>query len=205
MYNSYKYLDPDYSYIDPNTGVLRNLFNIKEEEVLIFVESGVVTKRLQELYKSPVQIKGIESLFFIHKHLFQDIYSWAGQQRTVEIRKGAKQFFPLSHFNNAYRFIDSLILQYKGIENTSLKELSHVLAEILDSINYLHPFREGNGRTQREFLRLLALEKGLKLNLNPINDLSVYKRYMNGTINSDLSELSDLIYELISKWKIYGL
>jgi cell filamentation protein len=41
--------------------------------------------------------------------------------------------------------------------------LAHKLAEILDGINYLHPFREGNGRTQREFIRLLAMEKGLSL------------------------------------------
>jgi len=71
------------------------------------------------------------------------------------------------------------------------------LAEILDNVNYLHPFREGNGRTQREFLRLLALEKGLTLNLNPPDKNSVYERYMNGTIESDVKTLTELIFELI--------
>ena len=64
-------------------------------------------------------------------------------------------------------------------------------------MNYLHPFREGNGRVQREFLRLLALEKELTLNLNPLDNLSVYQRYMSGTINSDVNMLTDLIFELI--------
>jgi len=71
------------------------------------------------------------------------------------------------------------------------------LAEILDNVNYLHPFREGNGRTQREFLRLLALEKGLILNINPPDNKSVYERYMKGTIESNLNTLTELIFELI--------
>jgi cell filamentation protein len=83
-----------------------------------------------------------------------------------------------------------------SIKNTG-KEIANKLAEILDTVNYLHPFREGNGRTQREFLRLLALDKGLTLNLNPPDNKDVYERYMKGTINSDLSVLSDLIFELI--------
>jgi cell filamentation protein len=75
--------------------------------------------------------------------------------------------------------------------------LGEKLAEILDNVNYLHPFREGNGRAQREFLRLLALEKGLKLNLNPPDRKDVYERYMKGTIESDVKTLTDLIFELV--------
>jgi cell filamentation protein len=75
--------------------------------------------------------------------------------------------------------------------------LAEKLAEILDNVNYLHPFREGNGRTQREFLRLLALEKGLTLNLNPPDEESVYERYMKGTIESDSLTLNELIFERI--------
>ena len=73
------------------------------------------------------------------------------------------------------------------------------MAEILDNVNYLHPFREGNGRAQREFLRLLALEKGLTLNINPPDNKSVYERYMKGTIESDLKTLTELIFELIDR------
>ena len=72
-------------------------------------------------------------------------------------------------------------------------------ALILDSVNYLHPFREGNGRTQREFLRLLALEKDWKLNLNPPDNVSVYERYMEGTISGDIDLLNELIFECLSR------
>ncbi|HPS28119.1 MAG TPA: Fic family protein [Bacteroidales bacterium] len=196
MSDSYKYLDPDYTYTDPKTGILRNLADITDQDVLLFVESGVVTKRLQELFENPIKIKGIESLFAIHRHLFQDIYPWAGKKRNVEISKDGKQFFPTTHFENAYRFIDTLISEYKKIPKKNKLLLAEKLAEILDNLNYLHPFREGNGRAQREFIRLLALEKGLQLNLNPPDNKTVYERYMKGTIESDVTTLAELIWEL---------
>lgn len=197
MSNSYKYIDPDFTYTDPKTGLLRNLQDIIDPDVLLFVESGAVTKRLQELYETPIKIKGIDSFFEIHRHLFQDIYVWAGKKRTVEISKDGKQFFPTSHFDNAFRFIDQLIAEFKKIKKGNKKLLAEKLAEILDNVNYLHPLREGNGRTQREFLRLLAIEKGLTLNLNPPDNKSVYESYMKGTIESNLTTLVDLIFELI--------
>jgi cell filamentation protein len=88
-------------------------------------------------------------------------------------------------------------LEYRQIDNADKLKLAHKLAEILDTVNYLHPFREGNGRTQREFLRLLALEKGLSLNLNPPDNADIYERYMSGTIDGDVEKLSQLILELI--------
>ena len=197
MSNSYKYIDPDFTYTDPISGLLRNLQGITDPEVLLFVESGAVTKRLQEHYQTPIKIKCVDSLFEIHRHLFQDIYSWAGKKRTVEISKDGKQFFPTSHFDNAFRYIDQIINEFKKIPKEKKKLLADKLAEILDNVNYLHPFREGNGRTQREFLRLLALEKGLTLNLNPPDEISVYDRYMKGTIESDMHTLTVLISERI--------
>ena len=197
MSNSYKYIDPDYNYTDPKTGLLWNLQDIADPDVLLFVESGAVTKRLQELYEHPIKIKGIDCLSEIHRHLFQDIYVWAGKKRIVEISKDGRQFFPTSHFDNAFRYIDQIIAEFRKIPKDNKKLQAEKLAEILDNVNYLHPFREGNGRTQREFLRLLAIEKGLILNLNPPDNKSVYEQYMNGTIESKVKTLTELIFELI--------
>jgi len=197
MSDSYKYVDLDFIYTDPKTGILRNLADITDPDVLLFFESGAVTKRIQELYDKPVKIKGADSLLSIHRHLFQDVYSWAGERRKVEISKEGKQFFPTTYFDNAFRFIDTLISDYKNISKGDKLKIAEKLAEILDNVNYLHPFREGNGRTQREFLRLLASEKGLTLNLNPPDNKNVYDQYMQGTINSDVKILTKLILELI--------
>ncbi|MDR1657796.1 MAG: hypothetical protein LBT47_09630 [Deltaproteobacteria bacterium] len=103
MRNDYQHIDPDYIYTDPKTGILRNLGGIAEQDDLIFAETAAVTKRAGELKTKPIRIKDSAALFVIHRHLFQEIYDWAGKRRTVEISKGGKQFFPTSHFDNAFK------------------------------------------------------------------------------------------------------
>lgn len=198
MENNYQYLDPDLKYINKN-GLLHNLANINDEKVLLVFESLKVSKRVEELLESPIKIKDSNSLLKIHKQLFQDVYEWAGQVRTVNISKDGKPFFNGERFHIGFQYINTLISEYRKIKKSYRKDLAKKLAEILDNVNYLHPFREGNGRTQREFIRLLALEKGIHLNLNPPDDKSVYERYMKGTIESDIEILTELIFELIEK------
>jgi cell filamentation protein len=197
--DNYQYVDPDYTYTDPKTGLLRNRENIDNSQLLIAFESLKCSERLEELAKTPVVINDSTSLFVIHKYIFQDVYEWAGKKRTVEISKGGRQFFPISHFDTAFSYIDKLIMEYRNIDKNDKKKIAQKLAEILDNINYLHPFREGNGRTQREFLRTLAIEKGYTLNLNPPDNADVYERYMSGTIDGDVDKLAKLIEELLEK------
>lgn len=196
MENNYQYLDPDLIYTNKN-GVLHNLAKIEDERILLAFESLKVSKRIEELIENPIKIKDSSSLLKIHHHLFQDVYEWAGKVRTVNISKDGKPFFNGERFDKAFQYLDTLISEYRTLKKTNRKEIAKKLAEILDSVNYLHPFREGNGRTQREFLRLLALEKEIVLNLNPPNNISVYERYMKGTIESNLIILTDLIFEMI--------
>ena len=157
----YHYLDPENRYTDKN-GLLRNLADIKDEKVLLAFESLKVTKRVEELIENPLKIKDSNSLLKIHHHLFQDVYEWAGQVRTVNISKDGKPFFDAERFHLGFQYIDNLISEYRKIKKSDKPALAKRLAEILDNVNFLHPFRDGNGRTQREFLRLLALDKGIK-------------------------------------------
>lgn len=199
MAENYKYVDSKYIYVDAETGILRNIPNFKSAKELLFFESVTVAKRIQELKNSSNIIIGIVSLFEIHKHLFQDVYEWAGEKRRVEISKDGKQFFLTNLFDTALLFIDNLILEYKALDKTDKNAIASKLAEILDNINYLHPFREGNGRAQREFIRTLALEKGFHLNLNPPDNKLVYEQYMHGMINSDLNTLTSLIFDQLKE------
>jgi cell filamentation protein len=98
-----------------------------------------------------------------------------------------------------FKFIDSLIEEYIKIDSINTREISEKLAIILDNTNFLHPFREGNGRTQREFIRLLALQKGYIINLNPADNIDIHDKYMQGTINSDVALLCDLIFSQLKK------
>jgi len=197
--DNYQYVDPDYTYTDPKTGLLRNRENIDNSQLLLAFESLKCSERLEELAKTPIVIKNSTSLFVIHKHIFQDVYEWAGKKRTVEISKGGRQFFPISHFDTAFSYVDKLVEEYRSIDKNDKKKNAQKLAEILDNVNYLHPFREGNGRTQREFLRTLAIEKGYILNLNPPDNTDIYERYMSGTIDGDVDKLAGLIEELLER------
>jgi cell filamentation protein len=197
--DNYKYVDPDYTYTDPTTGLLRNKENIDNDQLLTVFESMKCSERLEELAKNPVKIKNSTSLLDIHHYLFQDVYEWAGQKRTVEISKQGKPFFLTKFFDSGFAYVDNFIVEYHKIDPADKSQLARHLANLLDSINYLHPFREGNGRTQREFLRTLALEKGYTLNLNPPDNADVYGRYMSGTIDGDVDKLAGLIGELLER------
>jgi cell filamentation protein len=199
--NNYHYLDPDLNYTNKN-GLLHNVANIQDEKILVVFESLKVTKRVEELLENPLKIKDSNTLLTIHHHLFQDVFAWAGKVRSVNMSKDGKPFFNGERFNIAFQYIDTLISDYRKISKSNKLNLAKKLAEILDNVNYLHPFREGNGRAQREFIRLLALEKGLALNLNPPDDKSIYERYMKGTIESDVEILTELIIDRIEKKNI---
>jgi cell filamentation protein len=192
-------VDPDYTYTDPATGLLRNKEGIDNDQLLTVFESMKCSERLEELSKTPIRIKDSASLLAMHKYLFQDVYDWAGKKRTVEISKQGKPFFLTKYFDSGFAYIDNLIIEYRKIDSADKRQLAVHLANLLDSINYLHPFREGNGRTQREFLRILALEKEYTLNLNPPDNTDVYERYMSGTIEGDVDKLTELIEELLEK------
>ncbi|MCL2294626.1 MAG: Fic family protein [Spirochaetes bacterium] len=199
MHHSYEYIDSDSTYTYPGTNVLRNLADITDPSDLLFFESVAVIKRAKELEIHPVKIKNAASLLEIHRYLFQDVYQWAGQKRTIEISKQGKPFIMTKYFEKSFSYINTLIANYREIDSSEKPQLARQLAILLDNINFLHPFREGNGRAQREFIRLLALEKGYSLNLNPPDNLDVYERYMSGSIEGDVEKFTALIMELMQQ------
>lgn len=100
-----------------------------------------------------------------------------------------------NHFNSAEEYLNDLLNTYHQKANT--KEcIIHSLAKILDSLNFFHPFREGNGRTQREVIRVLAISKGYRAQIRVSDDDIIYNTYMDGTVYGDLQKLENL-FELI--------
>lgn len=84
MSNSYKYIDPDYTYTDPETRLLRNLQDITDLDVLIFVESGAVTKRLQELDENPKKSKVLKA-FLKFIEIYFKTYT-LGQEKSGKLK-----------------------------------------------------------------------------------------------------------------------
>ena len=197
-WHKYKYEDPDNIYTDSKTHVLLNKLGIEDDNLLTVTESIWCGRRLEELAIKPIKIKSAETILKIHGYIFQDMYEWAGKVRTVQISKEGTQFLPTERFSDGFSYINELIEEY-WILDDNISSIAKKLAELLDAINHLHPFREGNGRTQREFIRVLALEKGYRLDLSSAEDKDVFERYMSGTIEGNKKLLTELIESIIAK------
>ena len=100
---------------------------------------------------------------------------------------------PVQSFNTAETYMNNLIHTYHQTAN-SKDEIIKQLAKILDNLNYFHPFREGNGRTQREVIRSLALSKGYSAQIRVEQDDDIYKRFFF---------MPDAIYHTVFQFKLY--
>ena len=180
QYEGYEYIDPSHQYIYPNSTVLINKQNITNIEEAYRNEHLFVTRRLADLRLKVIEVYSISDILAIHKYLFQDVYAWAGQYRKVNISKNGNPFMSIQSFSTAQAYINRLIHTYYQTAN-SKDEIIKQLAKILDILNYFHPFREGNGRTQREVIRSLALSKGYSAQIRVEQDDEVYNLYMDGT------------------------
>lgn len=151
-------------YVDPASGVLLNLAGIRDAMELDRFEAEMSVMRQMELSRQPVSGDfDLPHLKAIHQYLFQDVYGWAGETRTVDIAKGGSRFGSY-HFIGVYlESVFSNLAEERKTWNRSMRDvdLSARLAEYLAEINAVHPFREGNGRTQRIFIGKLAAAHGL--------------------------------------------
>lgn len=157
----------DDPYVYPGTNVLRNKLNIRDAGQLDKAERLLVTQRMREgVPKGKFDLQHLQA---IHRHLFQDVYEWAGKVRTVEIAKGTSRFQPKDRMETGMADVHRRLVQERLLRNKPLKTFSHKAAEILGDVNYVHPFREGNGRTQMLYLQQLAEQAGYTLDLSKID------------------------------------
>ena len=153
--------EQDAVYCYPGTNILKNKLNIRDIEVLHEAERDYSSVRQAELTNRGVTGDfSFKHLCSIHKHLFQDIYTWAGKTRTVDISKGTifclVQFIE-EQFDDLYR---KLKKENFLLDITDKREMSVRLAFYLGELNMIHPFREGIGRTQRMYIEQLCQNNG---------------------------------------------
>lgn len=150
-------------YTDPTTGILRNRIGARTQAALDRAEGGLSVFRLVELgERYPIRASGdLEELRGIHRHLFQDLYEWAGQVRTVDIRKpGEEPFLPASRIATGTHYVFGELRAENHLHGLSRDRFVDQVAKHYDALNYAHPFREGNGRTQRVFWSRVARDAG---------------------------------------------
>jgi cell filamentation protein len=148
----YDAFDDPYAY--PGTTVLKNLLDIRDQDTLEAFEVEISTLRAEE--SLPEGEFDAAHYCGVHHHLFQDVYDWAGQYRIVRTSKGGNAFcYP----DNIPAQMDALFQGLRGGEvfaelnsDAFLQEIARFLGEL----NAIHPFREGNGRSQLSFIGLIG-------------------------------------------------
>ena len=148
-------------YLYPGTNVLKNVRGLTGAEDLEQFEARCSHRRIAELIETPLSgAFDITHLKRIHWHIFQDVYDWAGQFRTVNISKGGHLCGIAAFLEQALQQTMARLAADKFLIGLDAAEFADRAAYFIGELNAAHPFREGNGRTQREFIRELGLKAG---------------------------------------------
>ncbi len=150
-------------YVYEGTDVLRNRFDVRDAGELARREADASLLRLAQLREQPLPGSyDLDHLRAFHRFLFGDIYPWAGEVRTVALAKVDMFVLPA----RITPYLDGVLRQLRDqnyLRGLGPEEMVQRLAHYLGEINAAHPFREGNGRTQRAFLSQLARDAGYRL------------------------------------------
>ncbi len=154
-------------YVLPDVPVLRNLLGLKDGAELDYRERELVIQRIAE--GVPTGRFDLAHLRAIHRHLFQDVYDWAGEIRTVEIAKDRHQFQFRQFIETGMADVHRRLDQADFLRGLSGDAVAREAGVIMGDVNYVHPFREGNGRTQLHYLKQLAAQAGHPVDLSRID------------------------------------
>ena len=145
-------------YVYPGTDVLENLRDISDSDILARFEAEATSRRIIQLINTPVPGKfDTAQLKAIHKHIFQDVYAWAGQFRMVSISKGDHSFGAPAFVEPALNDLLQKLSAENYLRAVNPKVFASRAGFFLGEINAAHPFREGNGRTQPETMDIDGL------------------------------------------------
>lgn len=184
-------------YLDLDTGVLRNRLAITDRDELAPAEADFSAIRIAELHRHPLPGRyDLAHLQAFHRHIFAEVYDWAGELRTVFLGKGHLFCLPQHLLTAAAEVFDRLARadHLRGLARAGFLD---ALTELLADIDALHPFREGNGRAQRTFLAQLARDAGHPLRwsgLDPVTNIEASRAAHSGdntVLHAMLDELVD--------------
>jgi cell filamentation protein len=152
----YETADDPYCY--PGTSVLKNRLDLRTQAELDRFEASITAQRGRE----PLPAGGLDERHYraLHRHLFQDVYEWAGETRTVRLAKQGSMFCYPEHIAREMQRVFGWVAEQNHLRGLSAEEFAGKAAHVVAELNAIHPFREGNGRTQFVFLRLVGDEAG---------------------------------------------
>ena len=151
----------DDPYCYKGTSVLKNVPGIRDQRRLQRFEAVMVAQRgIEPLPRGRLNAKHYRS---VHHHLFQDVYRWAGRFRTVRTHKGQNTFCYPEHIATQMHTLFADLQRADFLAGLPRNGFADQAAHFLAELNAIHPFREGNGRSQLAFMGLLAASAGHSL------------------------------------------
>lgn len=153
------------SYLYPGTEVFKNKLDIRDSKLLEQAELFYIMERMRQPLSKAAQELSYNGFLALHRHLFQDIYTWAGKQRDYTTGRGPAPFAPPEHIKTWMEDQFEKLKKENYLRGLSRKLFAEKIAPIVNEINAAHPFIEGNGRTQRLWLRIVAEQAGHNLSL----------------------------------------
>jgi cell filamentation protein len=186
-------------YLGLASGVLRNRLGITGRAELAQVEAELTGSRLVDLEQT--DLPGgydLAHLQAFHRHVFGDVYDWAGELRTVAIGKGAPFCLP-QHLRSSADVLFAQLARDDHLRGLDRDTFVDALAWLLGEINALHPFREGNGRTQRAFLGQLARAAGHPVRWAAMDPAENVAASRAAHLDGDRSRLRALLDTLVTK------
>ena len=159
------------SYFYPGRNVLINKLGIHDFEALKEAEATITFKKLLDLNEKPLILKGDKNdLLNLHRYVFDEIYPFAGEYRKVNMRKEKGTFLFINDDISIDQYLDELFV--KATEQLkkchSKFDFAQILGYMYTNLIYCHPFREGNGRVIREFIREFSLIKSKEIGLEKL-------------------------------------
>lgn len=175
---------PPYTY--PDSSVLINQRNIRDAATLETLERKITLLALSEMTDRVIGDFDVVHLKRIHYVLFHHLYAWAGQFRLIDIGKDQTLFCRAAFLDGEAERIAQWIRQRHYLQAVHAEPFAQQAGELMTHLNMLHPFREGNGRAQREFVRQLARFQGFTLDYRRMD----VERYMAASTADDPREMT---------------
>lgn len=184
-------------YLWSGTEVLRNLLDIRDGLSLEAAEIRFSSLRAATLELGPAR-RGLPHLRAIHRHLFQDIYAWAGKIREVDIYRGDTRFCHFEYLEKEGNDLMQALEAENYLLGLELAPFTRRLAHYYCEINVLHPFRTGNGRAQRIFFEQMAIHAGYHLDWQDI-DIDAWRLANQQGAMGDLAPLTAIFCKVVSE------
>lgn len=190
----------DLYYSDLRFNLYINHLNIKITAELKQAEADIVAASLIRIEQEPLPAAfTFDYLISLHQQLFQEIYPWAGVVRTDDISKGISHFAPATKIPRyAGMIFNDLNNREFMQENCSDEDFITGTAKLLTQINNLHPFYEGNGRSQRLFLSKIAIACGYQFDWTKAHQWEIEAAAIRG-IDDDYEPHQRLLARIASK------